>query len=104
MDLTFSNSSISNFFNGNNSYVPTGELLYVQSHYLSNSFLSELEVLISKTSQTLLEKVDKGRYESAFLTALAQLGEIVPDINEKTAEKVLFILRDIYRICNEINA
>lgn len=102
-DFSLNNLQIKQYFNGSDDYVPTSELLYVHTHPLVRpNFLSEIEVLINKASQVMVERNITGVPVQRF-TALAQeLGRQLPELTEKNAPAVLNTLREIYKLCNTV--
>lgn len=101
MDFSFKNELISNYFKGDNTYVPISELLYVHEHpLLVNTFLHELDVLITKTSE-LIKRINlKGSVVNQFATHTINFGAQLPDIRVDNAPIILSELRNIYILCN----
>lgn len=103
IDLTFSNEMILKYFKGDNSYVPTSELLYLHEHPLiKQSFLIELEKLIHRTSEYLVKKNIQGKVVDKFVEATIRLGAELPVISQQNAPIVMNELRNIYTMCNNL--
>lgn len=102
-DFTFNNKMIRDYFEGDNSYLPTSELIYLHEHPLiKHSFLIEMEKLINKTSEFLVKKNYQGAMVNKFINLTISLGAELPTINKQNAPNVLEILRKIYILCNTL--
>ena len=102
-DFTFNNKMIRDYFEGDNSYLPTSELIYLHEHPLiKQSFLIEMEKLINRTSEFLIKKNHQGAMVNKFIDLTISLGAELPTINQQNAPNVLEILRKIYVLCNRL--
>ena len=101
-DLTLSNPLIKGFMEGSPAYIPVSELIYIHTHLVQENFLSDIESLIGRVTELSTRKRLRPRMSNKLLQATIDLGAILPNINETTAPKILYILRDIYLICNNI--
>jgi len=103
IDLTFKNPLILNYFNGNNDYIPSSELVFVHQHpLLRNSFLAEIEVLINKTRNHIVARNMTGVVLERFTNYTIQLGAELPKLSQQNAPIILNILRNIYQLCNQL--
>jgi hypothetical protein len=101
MDFSFNNQLINSYFNGDNSYAPTTELLYAHAHPLiKQSFLVELELLINKATELLVAKNVKGDILNKFINSTIAIGLELPSLTNENALKVLVELRAVYQLCN----
>lgn len=103
MDLTFNNSIIKAYFDGDDSYVPSSELIWLHTHPLvTPNFLTQLEELILEAGRIIIAKNMNG-YPIAKLEELAiKIGTELPDITLETAPKILDAMRELYKLCNVI--
>lgn len=104
LDLTFDNKLILSYFEGSDSYVPTSELIYVHTHLIKDSFISQIERLIKITDQVISDPSIsvKPKLVHRIVNASEDLGSLLPNVNEDTAPKVLELLREIYQACGRI--
>lgn len=101
IDFTFNNKLISDYFNGDDSYIPVSELVYLHEHPLiSQSFLIELEKMINATTEVLIKKNMVGGIVDKFVACTMRLGAELPTINQQNAPNILNELREIYSLCN----
>lgn len=101
IDFTFNNNLIAAYFNGDDSYIPSSELIYLHEHPLiSQSFLVDLEILINRTTEVLIQKNMVGSIVDRFVNATIKLGAELPTINQQNAPSILNELREIYKLCN----
>jgi hypothetical protein len=103
MDLTFKNDLIKKYFDGDDSYVPTGELMYLHKHPLvTPNFLTEINELVVKTGELMIKKNMEGYPVTKFEDLAIRLGAGLPDITPDSAQKSLEILRELYAFCNKL--
>ena len=43
-----------------------------------------------------------GKIQNKLLQATLDLGKLMPAVNDKTAPRILYLLRDVYNICTQI--
>jgi hypothetical protein len=99
-DLSFSNPSISNYFNAKTESPPVAELLYLHTHPLVQpNFLGQIEELINITGDMMEQKAMTGKPVDRLTTLTSKLGRRLPVITNENAPEILDILRDIYRLC-----
>lgn len=102
-DLTFNNKMILKYFEGDNSYVPTSELIYLHEHPLiKNSFLVEIEKMILRTSETITKKNINGSIVENFIQSAIKIGAELPTINQQNAPTILDHLRTVYKLCKHL--
>jgi hypothetical protein len=102
-DLTFSNAMILDYFKGDNSYVPTSELIYLHEHPLiRDSFLVEIEKMIHETSEVIVKKNINGNIVENFIQAAIKIGAALPTINQQNAPNILEQLRVVYKLCKHL--
>jgi hypothetical protein len=101
--MDFSNDLIRKYFEGDDSYVPTSELIYLHTRPLIQpNFLAQLEELILQTGKLLLKHNIKG-YPLPQLEKLAiDIGQRLPIITNESAPEILHAMREVYKICKEI--
>lgn len=101
LDFSFNNTQIKAYFEGSDEYIPTSELMYIHSHPLVKpNFLDQLETIILKTSETIQKRNIKGVMIDRLTEHTKNFGAELPTISQKNAPKILFHLREIYKICN----
>lgn len=103
-DLTLSNPLILRFLEGDDSYVPTGELIYVHTRLIQNNFLSDLERMVGVADQILAAFPKEAKLARRLVNATTELGSILPVINEETAPRIMHLLRDVYKTTKKILA
>lgn len=103
MDFTLNNQLIKDFFEGDDSYIPSGELMYLHEHPLvSPNFLTELEGLILQAGGVIQKHNIKG-YPISELEALAiEIGKYLPEITVDNAPLILKAMRKTYRISKDL--
>lgn len=100
-----SNEGIGNFFKGDDSYIPTSELMYIHSHPLvSPNFLVEIELLVKEVADIITSKNITGSILSQLSDIVISIGSALPTISESNAESILKDLRKLYRLCNEVKS
>lgn len=103
IDFTFNNPLIRKYFEGDDSYVPSAELVYLHEHPLiTQSFLVEMEVLINKTALHIQKKNVVGNLTNKFINAAINLGAELPTVNQQNAPIILAELRTVYKLCNSL--
>jgi hypothetical protein len=99
-DFTFNNDRIKAYFNGNDAYVPSSELLYLHSHPLIRpNFLTEIEDTIKQTTDLMVKRKMKGPLVDRFTNLVKEYGVEVNNFTELNAPKTLDVLRRIYQLC-----
>ncbi len=100
VDLTFNNQMISNYFKGDNSYLPVAELIYLHEHPLiTRSFLVEIEKMIHRATEIIAKKNINGKTLERFVDATIKLGTGLPTVDQQTAPTILNELRNVYTLC-----
>ena len=103
IDMSFKNEMILGYFNGDDSYLPVSELIYLHEHPLiKESFLVEMEVMIHKTSAVMAKKNMQGSVVNRFIDATIALGTALPTVDKLTAPNILQQLRTIYVLCKAV--
>lgn len=88
------------YFNGDNSYIPTSELIYLHEHPLiKNSFLVEIEKMILETSEVIIKKNISGSIVENFIQVAIKIGAELPTVNGQNAPILLQHLREVYKLC-----
>ena len=103
IDFTLKNPLIKGFLEGTSEYVPSGELIYVHTHLLAENFLSEIETLVNVANENILSSPKKSKKAKRLVVAAEELAKILPEINETTAPRILYVLRDVYQCLQRIN-
>lgn len=97
MQLTMvDNEGIRNFFNGDDSYIPTEEVKYLHTHPLVRpNFLTEINAEI----EVLTLRVQDIKLPPRVIDKLTQLsiklGTSLPDITDENAKDFLIALREL---------
>ena len=100
MDLSFKNTLIKAYFEGDNSYIPVMELLHIHEHPLiRDSFLVELERMINETTEILVKKNMQGQVVQQFTDAAIKIGAELPRLTRENAPNVLAAMRTVYKLC-----
>jgi hypothetical protein len=103
IDFTFKNELIKKYFEGDDSYVPTSELIYLHEHPLiKQSFLTEIEKKINETSEFMIKRNMQGAVLNKFIDSTIILGTEMSSITQQSAPKILNELRKIYKLCNSL--
>lgn len=105
-DFSFNNPAIKKYFEGDGTYVPTRELMYLHTHPLIKpNFIMEIDNLVIQAGNKLIAKNTPGN--SKTVTGLQdlciKLGTSMTDLDIKSAEEMLIHLRTLFVLCNKIN-
>jgi hypothetical protein len=104
-DFTLNNPLIKGYLEGTSEYVPSGELLYVHTHFISNNFLSGIEKMVAQ-ADLVIQSADKNSGKRTLgkklIRATNELLVLVPQISPETAPRVLSVLKDVYKISKRI--
>jgi hypothetical protein len=102
-NFSLSNPSIQKYLNGDDSYAPVRELIYLHTHPLvSPNFVAQINEIIFSYADRL---TSSNTEEVATLQKLCvELGSYLPDITDTNAKAILIALRKLYLICkpNEV--
>ena len=104
-DFSLNNPDIKKYFEGDDSYAPVRELMYLHTHPLIRpNFLLEIGNLIDQVGTKLVaRKVPPSSKIIRDLESLCiSLGQTLPD-TEEAAGRMLPYLRDTYTICVSLN-
>lgn len=102
-DFSFNNPLIRQYFDGSDSYLPTGELLYIHQHPLVKpNFLDQLESFINLTAKDMADRNMKGTIVDKFVEQTTVIGSNLPALTKQNAAMVLAALREIYKLCVSI--
>ena len=101
-DFTLNNPLIKDFLEGKSTYVPSGELVYIHTHLIQHNFLSEIETMLSIAHQVIDTITIKPKWTNRLLQAYMDLADILPNLNQETAPRILHILKDVYQISKHI--
>lgn len=103
MDLSFSNTLISNYFSGDEEYKPVNELLFLHTHPLiKDNFITQIESKINSTTDLIDRRKIRGKSVDKLIDQTIRLGKIMPDLNEQNAPEVLDAFREINKICDQL--
>lgn len=107
MDIDFSlnNPKIKSFFNGDDSYMPTSELLYLHTRPLIRpNFIEDINMLIDLAGEALInKKIPANSITVISLMDLGiRLGRELGTLQIINPEEVLNILRELYTLSNTI--
>lgn len=103
ISLTFDNHRVQSFFSNKNNDPPVAELLYIHSHPNVANFVSELEILIGKANIHLKEHPRKAGVVQKLAGMTEKFGAALGEMNEERATRILFLMRDIYTICDPLS-
>jgi hypothetical protein len=102
MDYTFKNTLIKKFFEGDDSYIPTSELIYLHTHPLVRpNFLTELSEMLTQAGK-LIQKHKLTHYSDRLMHIALRMGQELPTITEEQAKIILSATRDAYQLSNEL--
>lgn len=94
---------IRDYFEGDDSYIPVSELIYLHEHPLiRQSFLVEIERLINTVSEYLVKRNTQGAVVNKFIDLTIKLGAELPTVNKQNAPIILDLLRKIYTMSNKL--
>lgn len=105
-DFSLDNPMIKKFFEGDNSYKPTSELVYLHSRPLIKpNFIAQINDLVEVAGSKLVSrKVPANSKIVKDLEAIGiKLGVSMGTLNPENPEEVLEHLRELYRLCLKIN-
>lgn len=103
IDFTFTNKSIKAYFDGDDTYIPSSELIYLHSHPLIKpSFLTEIDKRIMECTEFMLKVNMKGRVLDTFIESTKKIGAELPNLTQQNAPIVLKELRTVYKLCNQL--
>lgn len=102
LDFTFNNPKIRMYFDGESDFPPTGEFMYVHTHFIENNFLSEIEVLVNLASEELAKPNKKSGVAIKLQSKAEKYGTLIGSLSEETAPQILEVLREIYQLCKTI--
>lgn len=103
IDFSLTNPNIKKYFEGDNTYIPTGELLYLHTHPLiTPNFISEINDIVVRAGNKLIYKniPANSRLVLDLQDLCIQLGKRT---SEESAKEMLSVLRNIFILCNKIN-
>ena len=102
-NLGITSPKIKAYFNGDDKYVPTSELLYIHTHPLVQpNFLADIEGFINLTAEHMVQKTMTGKPVERFTILATKLGRLLSKLDKDSAAEVLDVLRDIYRLCAKV--
>lgn len=102
MDFTFKNQLLKKYFEGDNSYIPTSELIYLHDHpMVKPNFMTELSQLI-KEAGDLMVKHKLLHYSDRLSSIAIRMGKELPEITEDNARVILGTMREAYQLSNEL--
>lgn len=105
-DFSFNNPNIRKYFEGDGTYTPVRELIYLHTHPLVKpNFIDEINNLVTLAGDKLIYRNVPGNSKTVLglQNLCIKLGEKVTDLNYESANEVLKNLRDLYVLCNKIN-
>lgn len=100
------NEGIRRFFEGDDSYIPVSEYRYLHDRpMLRPSFLTQIDDVAARASTKVAKNNLKTGVPTDKLTKLAiQIGQNLDgEMNDFKAENILKSLREIYKICTELD-
>lgn len=102
MDYTFQNTLIKRYFDGDNSYVPTSEIIYLHKHpMIRPNFMMELSEMIRDAGELMI-KHKLTHYADKLTNIAIRMGKELPDVNDANAKAVLETMREAYTLANEL--
>ena len=100
MDFTFKNELIRKYFNGDDSYIPTSELIYIHNHPLVRpNFVTEIDEEVAKLGALIVKHNLRGASVDILIDLGIQIGNGLPDVTTETAPQILQALRQLHRHC-----
>lgn len=102
MDFTFKNTLIKAYFDGDNSYTPTSELIYLHDHPLVRPhFMDELSEMIKQAGE-LMVKHKLGHYADKLSVIAIRMGKELPTVTDDNASTILETMREAYSLSKEL--
>jgi hypothetical protein len=106
IDYTFKNTLVQAYFNGDDSYVPLGELKYLHSHPLvSPNFVTELEDIILRAGG-LAKKYKISYVTDEVMKEGVIIGQCLKgeglEITDQSGITMLESLRRLYKLCKDV--
>jgi hypothetical protein len=98
------NEAIRNFLNGDDSYVPTSEILYLHSRpLLRPNFITQIQDLVDEVAVHVKNTGLKGQPITDLGICAIELGvELGKGLQEENLTKIAFTFRKIYKICKDL--
>lgn len=97
--LTLDNPNVYAFMNNKTNLPPVAEFMYIHTHPGSANFVTQLEVMIGRAETHLADNPKKAGVAQKLKSKLEELAPLMGEITRDSAGRILFILRDIYVIC-----
>lgn len=102
-DYTFDNQLIQAYFDGDDSYVPQGELIYLHTHPLVKpNFLVQLEQMILDCGKFIKARNITGFPIEELERLGIKLGQLLPNVTYDNAAQVMGVMRELYVLCKNI--
>lgn len=106
-DFTFKNELIKKYFEGDDSYVPSSELMYLHIHPLvTPNFLTELEQLNLDAGKVLVRNGSPKHIVIQYENLAIKMGKELKDgnITSESAPKILHTMRELYKLSKDLIA
>jgi hypothetical protein len=101
-DFSLTNLKIYNYLSGHSELVPSGELMYLHTHFVEKNFLSEIEVLINEAAEVLSRDKTKMVLGLKLQSVAQTYATLMNSISDETSPEIMKCLREIYQICKVI--
>lgn len=93
------NTNISNFLEGDDLYIPSGELIYLHIHPLIRpNFLTQIDDLVQKVGVKIIEKNVQGKVIEHLSSLAVEIGTNLEDPEGK-AVQLMKSIRELYQLC-----
>lgn len=103
--LVENNDDIRRFFEGDDSYIPTSEIVYLHTRpLLRPNFITEVEDLIVKVAAKVAKFKVQGKPIQDFERYAIELGVAVgKGVDQKSAKTIALALRNVRNLCLELD-
>lgn len=102
-DFSLKNAIIKAYFEGDDSYIPVGELIYLHEHPLVlPNFLTEIDELVIKAGEVIERKNMTGYPVEQLVKLAVQIGTSLPTVDYNTGPELLKALRELYTLCTKL--
>lgn len=103
IDFTFKNVLIKKYFDGDNSYIPVSEFMYLHEHPLiRESFLVQIEKKVHEAGEIMAKKNMQGKILNKFIECTMCLGAELENVTTESAPRILEELRKVNSLCDSL--
>lgn len=106
IDYTFNNPLIRSYFDGDDSYVPVGELIYLHSHPMVRpNFITEIDEIVLRAGQIMVD-LKLTHYSDKLIEEGILIGKALKgdnfEIDYASGQVMLEAMRRVFNMCKDI--